>query len=354
MGDAALPPAPPPPPFGAASPPPSPPRTLASARLPSDPNLAARVAAVPPAAVAEVRARLAACDDAAVAAFLAGADDGDVDEMVNQFLRAAAHCTATAAARLADTLKWRASDDGPAGRPCPACAVNPRSHHMFIAGRDDAKRPVFYSCLALARDRACLAANVRHMTMIFEQAISCMRAEAAAGGPVAQQWVWVSDFHGFGVADLNPAIGRAFLNLCATHYPERLARFVLVGAPPLFNSLWALLKRYICAETRAKILFLPYEAGDGGATARGLRGAGIGGDTAAWLVREMAQNRCAATLRATGKHYPYRPADRAAAVVIDGHDVRGTADIVSLVATAPGCGLPFGDDDDAGQRAAEA
>lgn len=201
---------------------------------------------------------------------------------------------------------------------------------------------MFYSCLALARDRSSLPANVRHMTMIFEQAIACMRAEADAGGPVAAQWVWVSDFFGFGLPDLNPAIGKAFLNLCATHYPERLARFVLVGTPPLFNSLWNLLKRYICADTRAKILFLPYEAGAEGATARGLRDAGIGGDTAAWLLREMAQNRCGKTVREKDKHYPYHDA-AATPRVIDGHDVRGTADIVSLVASAPGCRLPYGE-----------
>lgn len=131
MGDAA---APPPPPFGAASPPPSPPRTLAACRLPSDPNLAARVAAVPPASVDAVRARLAGAGDPAVTEFLASTPPADVEDMINQFLRAAAHCETTAAARLTDTLKWRASDDGPVGRACPACEVNPRSHHMFIAG----------------------------------------------------------------------------------------------------------------------------------------------------------------------------------------------------------------------------
>lgn len=215
----------------------------------------------------------------------------------------------------------------------------PRPSHPHT-GRDNLARPVFYSCLALARSRSSLQSNVQHMCMIFEQAVRMMGETARSGGPIAQQWVWVSDFHGFGVADLNPAVGKAFLNLCANHYPERLARFVLVGAPPLFSSLWSLLKRYICADTRAKIVFLPYEGGEEGATAAGLRGIGIGGDTAAWLVAEMAQNRNPATARA--KSYPYRPCDHAGdGVVIDGHDVRGTAEIVSLVAGAPHCGLPY-------------
>ena len=212
---------------------------------------------------------------------------------------------------------------------------------MFVAGRDALARPVFYSCLALARDRSCLQSNVRHMTAAFEQAIRMMAAAADAGGPRAAQWVWVSDFHGFGLADLNPAIGRAFLHLSATHYPERLARFVLVGAPPLFNSLWRLLQRYICEDTRRKILFLPYEPGEAGATATGLAAAGVGADTAAWLLREMAQNRAPGA--AAVKHYPYRPCDAAKGDhVVDGHDVRGTADVVALVAAAPSVALPFG------------
>ena len=129
----------PPPPF-AVSPPPSPPRAPAprplstSSRLPSDPNLAARVAAVPVSAVAAVKARLAASQDAAVRAFLASASPADVDDMANQFLRAAAHCEDTATERLTDTLKWRAAPDSPAARACAACGADPRSHHMFVAG----------------------------------------------------------------------------------------------------------------------------------------------------------------------------------------------------------------------------
>lgn len=45
------------------------------------------------------------------------------------------------------------------------------------------------------------------------QAIRCMP-------PGVQQWVWVCDFYGFGVADINPKLAKAFLDISAEHYPE--------------------------------------------------------------------------------------------------------------------------------------
>jgi len=38
--------------------------------------------------------------------------------------------------------------------------------------------------------------------------------------PGVQQWVWVCDFHGFGMADINPKLAKAFLDISAEHYPE--------------------------------------------------------------------------------------------------------------------------------------
>jgi hypothetical protein len=37
---------------------------------------------------------------------------------------------------------------------------------------------------------------------------------------VLRAQVWVCDFHGFGVSDLNPRLARAFLSVSAEHYPE--------------------------------------------------------------------------------------------------------------------------------------
>lgn len=89
----------------------------------------------------------------------------------------------------------------------------------------------------------------------------------------------------------------------------------------------------------SQLLFLPYEAGADGATAKGLREAGVGDELTAWLTTEMAQNRVAAT--AAAKAYPYAGVDAGATVTVDGHDVRGTAEMIRLVEAAPAAGLPF-------------
>lgn len=43
-----------------------------------------------------------------------------------------------------------------------------------------------------------------------------------------EQWIWISDFHGFGFADCDPRIAHIFLDISARHYPERLGRFLVV------------------------------------------------------------------------------------------------------------------------------
>ena len=45
------------------------------------------------------------------------------------------------------------------------------------------------------------------------------------------QWVWVSDFKGFGLSDCDPRLAKVFLDLSAAHYPERLGLFIVVDAP---------------------------------------------------------------------------------------------------------------------------
>ena len=134
--------------------------------------------------------------------------------------------------------------------------------------------------------------------------------------------------------DLDPRIAKAFMGLLATHYPERLARFVIVGAPALFSALWSALKRHVCADTAAKIAFVKWDGtGDeGGRTAAELAALGLGGKLGSWLLREMGQNRDAAL--AGGKQYPYGRAHRLKAVV-DGHDLRGTEEHVAMLEESP-------------------
>ena len=57
--------------------------------------------------------------------------------------------------------------------------------------------------------------------------MQCVQAMPAGVG----QWVWVSDFKGFGLSDCDPRLAKVFLDLSAEHYPERLGLFLIVDAP---------------------------------------------------------------------------------------------------------------------------
>lgn len=66
------------------------------------------------------------------------------------------------------------------------------------------------------------------------QAIRLMR-------PGVEQWVIVSDFHGFGFGDLSPRMATAFLEVSAKHYPERLCAFLVRGRRTLHTRIRCLL-----------------------------------------------------------------------------------------------------------------
>jgi CRAL/TRIO domain len=116
-------------------------------------------------------------------------------------------------------------------------------------GHDDLGRPVIYSCLRNASNRS-TEDNRLHMLATFEQVIGRLcdccatmikrmrqhrfcRIPTDSGASVqairmmpegVSQWVWASDFHGFGYKDLDPRMARIFLHVSAEHYPERLVR----------------------------------------------------------------------------------------------------------------------------------
>lgn len=124
------------------------------------------------------------------------------------------------------------------------------------------------------------------------------------------------------------------MGLLATHYPERLARFIIVGAPALFSALWSALKRHVCADTAAKIAFVRWDGSgeEDGKTAAELAALGLGGRLGSWLVREMRQNRDPDLAKA--KQYPYGEAHQQQTAV-DGHDLRGTEELVAMLEESP-------------------
>ncbi|PSC70915.1 Random slug 5 [Micractinium conductrix] len=227
---------------------------------------------------------------AAVLAALGEEDRGFCDAaMANRYLRATGGDRQHAAKRVHDTLTWQRAEQ-PDRMVCTACRADHKSHYMQVVGHDRIGRPLIYSCLALATNRD-VEDNRKHMISTFEQAIRLMpQAAPQPGSRPVESWCWVLDFHGFSVRDCDPRLAKIFLNLSAAHYPERLGTFFVVSAPSVFNTLWRAISHFIDPVTKQKIHFVNFNRKDN-SKLEGLLGRYFDGDTTAWLLQEMADNR---------------------------------------------------------------
>ncbi|KAA8493625.1 Random slug protein 5 [Porphyridium purpureum] len=169
-----------------------------------------------------------------------------------RYLRARGHQLDAAEAMLRESLVWRAKEQ-PERVVCQACIKNRRSHTMRLVGHDKKQRPVFYSHFTAVENRD-PTDNVQHLIWLLE------RSFESSDVSQPQQYVWLLDFVGFSMGDMNPSIGRKSLSLFSDQYPERLGKAVIMDSPMLFSGLWKVLSPFIDAKTHEKIEFVAYKA----------------------------------------------------------------------------------------------
>uniref|UniRef100_A0A061SFM8 CRAL-TRIO domain-containing protein n=1 Tax=Tetraselmis sp. GSL018 TaxID=582737 RepID=A0A061SFM8_9CHLO len=244
------------------------------------------------------------------------------DSDVSRFIRAVDGNLTLAAKRLSATCEWR-EREGIKDMICTACLRNPRSHYMHVVGTDLSGQPVIYSIFSNAVDKN-PEENKKHMIHQFETAVKLMP-------PGIERWVWVMDFHGFGMADCNPKIAKIFLSLTSTHYPERLSNIVVVGAPALFNGLWSMLRPMVPDVTKEKIRFVPYDAESKtrGSQMRAALKDIFSEELLEWLIAEMKDSR--AKVRSKIPKV-YSLSDLSSLPPPEEHDPRGTASFVKQLA----------------------
>lgn len=212
-----------------------------------------------------------------------------------RYYRAYSRKLGKAVEALAQTVVWREE----VNPRCPLCTADPSAHSLRLVGFDSRARPVMYTSLQQALRRHDAEASALHMVQALEEATELMRvcnaaadaaaavaaaatttddagdAAAAAGADAAEeckrgadttagsppapcsrgQWVLIVDFVGYGLRDNNPMAGILLKQMLA-HYPERLARAILVDAPMLFSGLWSVIHRLLDERTAAKVLFV--------------------------------------------------------------------------------------------------
>lgn len=259
------------------------------------------------------------CVQAALSLAQKSGDSGFADQAcVKRYLRAYEGNVPKAARALANTIQWRIKER-PAETDCPACERCPFSHYMRIIGTDAFGRSVIYSCFHHAMDREDVEPQLRHVTRCLEDACAVMAARAERLGIVAENCVWLIDFHGFSVfRDGNPKVGMLAVRLLA-HYPERLGRCLLIDAPRVFSGTMRLLKRLINARTESKVFFV--NSRDGTLEANLERFATT--SLKKWVLAEVQDNR---RVDAGRKYYWLEPIVTCAQK--PPHDPRGDIDFV--------------------------
>ena len=192
-----------------------------------------------------------------------------VAELCDRFLRARSGDVAAAAEMLAADTRWRQSMGcaelvaltaeevlgcGP-GAIAKLDAILP----VASVGHDRRGHPVvfkhFGACctLALLLDTHSLEELSRYNVWLNE-GFSRRLAERRA-----HQWLIVIDAHGWHPRNATPrAMGvlQDMASIDALHYPERLAAIVVVNAPALLASAWAVISSWLDEATRRKVQIL--------------------------------------------------------------------------------------------------
>lgn len=273
----------------------------------------------------------------AVRGMLTAQESAEVDtRMLSQFLRATKQDPEKAAKRLKDTLAWRDREQ-PHRKVCQRCTSLPRAHYLHVVGFSKLDQPMIYSCMAMAKDRDVLA-NREHMLVTFEQAIRAMPAHV-------EQWIWLCDFHGFGLRDCDPRLAKMFLDISERHYPERLAEFIVISPPSVFNMLWKAIEPWVDTHTRSKVKFVHFDSKKASKKNDPIRkelDRLAEPEVVDWVIDEMAANRQKKVVKE--KEYPYGKLHKAvpagSGVILDGHDARGTSDWIRAVEENPDILMP--------------
>ena len=207
------------------------------------------------------------------------------EDTVRRFLRADRGDLSKASKRLRDTLEWRRAARPERAR-CPACfnaALN--SHYMQHVGFDTLGRALVFSDIGLARDKKA-SSNAEHCVQVLEL------LEPSLPPYPHDQYVWVCDFHKFGIADCDPRMAVKCLGLFGKCYPERMGAMILVGAPSIFNGLYRVVSQVVDPSTLKKVKFLRGPDGKGGgAPLEPFLRETFDAQTATWLLDEMLENR---------------------------------------------------------------
>eukprot|EP00243_Klebsormidium_subtile_P003331 TRINITY_DN16696_c0_g1_i1.p1 TRINITY_DN16696_c0_g1~~TRINITY_DN16696_c0_g1_i1.p1 ORF type:complete len:328 (-),score=66.47 TRINITY_DN16696_c0_g1_i1:189-1172(-) len=258
-----------------------------------------------------------------------------VDEQcLLRFLRADLGDVKKASKRLVACLEWREKRK-PETAVCPACAADPLAHYVHFIGFDKFGRPALYSCFGLGKEHI-VENNIHHLVAVLEDVITKMP-------PGVENYVWVTDFHGFGMVDCNPKLPLASNEVFGKHYPERVGTYIFVEAPKIFSGLWKQIRVFVDKRTYRKAQFVEGPKKEKGAKLRARLAEIFDEELVDWLMVEMVENRDKKKVKEKldPKFYSYTAESLERALASSAHDPRGPrSHLQRLLESAQGKGLP--------------
>lgn len=102
--------------------------------------------------------------------------------------------------------------------------------------------------------------NMRHLVWNLEKAIACTKRKSQTIAGVSkmglEKIVLIQDFTNFSLAKAPPlSVSQHTLHILQSHYPERVHKIVCFNAPFMFKAFWAMVKPFVDATTKQKIVF---------------------------------------------------------------------------------------------------
>jgi len=136
------------------------------------------------------------------------------------------------------------------------CREN-ESGKIYVRGYDRQGRALMY--MRPGRENTHDAYNnMRHLVWNLEKAIACTRRKSTELGALQplEKINLVIDYQGFRLQDSPPmSTSRWTLDILQKHYPECMYRAFVVNPPFVFKTFWALIRPFIDATTKQKIIF---------------------------------------------------------------------------------------------------
>ena len=129
---------------------------------------------------------------------------------------------------------------------------------IYVRGYDKQGHAMLYMRPARENCGHVLDGNMKHLVWSMEKAIACTRKRSLElGSPVPlEKMILIIDYDGFRLRDSPPmATSKYTLDILQKHYPERMHRAYVVHPPLVFSSFWAIVKNFIDAATKEKIVF---------------------------------------------------------------------------------------------------